>query len=144
MVLINYIIKYNCIFRYYLLIVFFFNLIIFYFFGIKRFYANKKINYENKLLDDNDYDLKYSLMLKKIIKIINNPIIFEYQLKQSQKININSDKFIEHQKYLYYIENNKFIKSQKYYKRLKKMMTPYNKNNDEKIFILTKLLCINF
>ena len=131
----NYLLKYNWIFRYYLLIIFFLNLVLFYIFGIKL------INNVD-LLSDN-VDLKLYLMLKKIIKIINNPIIFDYQIKQSEKINITSDKYIQYDKLLNHIQNNKSIKLQIYYKKAKKLLPCYY-NHNEKKDILVKLLCINF
>ena len=142
MTIFDYILKYNLIFRFYLIIIFFFNILIFYYFGIKIFFPKEKINID-LLHDKVDYDLKYSSMLKKIINIIKNPIIFEYQLKQSEKININSDKFINYYKYLNNIENDKLIKSLKYYKKINILMKSQF-NNKEKINIITKLLCINF
>jgi hypothetical protein len=140
MIIFDYILKYNLIFRFYFIIIFIFNILIFYYFGIKIFFPKENINL---LQDKIDNDLKYSLMLKKIIDIIKNPIIFEYQLKQSEKININSDKFINYYKYLNNIENDKLINSLKYYKKINILMTQKFKNK-EKINIITKLLCINF
>ena len=137
----NYLLKYNWIFRYYLLIIFFLNLVLFYIFGIKRLFVTKLINNVD-LLSDN-VDLKLYLMLKKIIKIINNPIIFDYQIKQSEKINITSDKYIQYDKLLNHIQNNKSIKLQIYYKKAKKLLPCYY-NHNEKKDILVKLLCINF
>lgn len=131
MIIVNFLLKYNWIFRYYLLIIFFINLIVFYFF------VNKQIN--KKDLMSNNFDLN----LKKIIKIINNPIIFDYQINQSQKIDITSDKYIKYSKYLYDIQNNKLTKSYLYYKKANKKLSYYysdSKKND----ILIKLLCINF
>lgn len=157
MIIFNYLLKYNWIFRYYLLILFFFNLILFYIFAIKRFFNNEQVDntkqidtkqIDTKQIDtkqiDTDLDLKYCLMFKKIINIINNPIIFDYQLEQSQKINIISDKYIQYHKYLLEIHNYKFTKSYIYYKKAKKKLSIYYKSDIEKNNILTKLFCINF
>lgn len=133
---IDYIYKYNFIFRIYMLIIFFFNLLIFYFFSIK-----KNINFS---LENKDLDFKNTLIFKKIFSIINNPIIFEYQLNQIQQINSNSKKFIECKKFINYVKNNDFPKSNKYYKKINKLLSSNYKNNSEKITILTKLICINF
>ena len=146
MTIVDYIFKYNFIFRIYLIFIFFFNLLIFYFFGIRKIHVNQKINNIN-LLSDNK-DLKYSLILKKILSVINNPIIFEYQLNQSNKINVTSNKFIEKYDSVNYIKNNltKLSKSKKYYDKIHKLLSHnYPEYSDnKKIVILTKLLCINF
>ena len=96
---------------------------------------------------DYDIDLNLSKILKKIIKIINNPIILEYQLVQIIKIDIKSKKYIKYHKILDKINNSplKFIKSHKYIKKINNILsknndTDYIKNTD----ILTKLICINF
>jgi len=121
-----------------------FNLIIFYFFGYTFFFKTRKINNNNLPLDTIDYNLKYSIFFKKILKIINNPIIFEYQLKQLEKINSNSNKFIEHTKFLNDIKNNKNLKTKKYYKKIINSLHQITSDENKKINILTKLLCINF
>lgn len=141
MIIIDYLIKYHFIFRIYMFILMLFNLMIFYFFCLKKIYKNDSV------LDNIDYDLKYFILFKKILNIINNPIIFEYQLKHSHKIDSNSDKFIEYYKFLNYVQNKNFTKitkSKKYYRKIIKLLQPHYSNKNEKIIILTKLLCINF
>jgi hypothetical protein len=145
MSIINYIFKYNLIFKIYLVFIFFFNLLIFYFFGIKKYFINQEKNKDINSITEN-FDLEYSLIFKKILKILNNPIIFEYQIKQSNKIDTTSHKFIESYKCVYHIVNNltKFYKSKKYYIKINKLLSYDYPNDHEKIIILTKLICINF
>ena len=154
MIIINYLFRYNWIFRYYLLIIFFFNLVLFYIFAIERFFRNKTEHKKDLFLDNIDSDIKYCFSLEKIIKIIKNPIIFDYQILQIHSIDTNSDKYIQYYEYLLYIQNNKQTKSYVYYKKAKKLLSNYyaktktktktKTNTNEKNIILAKLLCINF
>ena len=91
------ILKYNLYFRYYLLAILGGMLIIGFFFIIKY---NKKLSLSNTmnlfLLDnssityENNLDIKYSNILKKILKIINNPIKFDYQINQINQLKISN------------------------------------------------------
>jgi hypothetical protein len=148
--ILNYFFKFQIFFRYYLLVIFFINLYIFYVFTINQIIKLKKniINVDNNIDNNNNVydDNKYCHMLKKIKKIINNPIIFEYQLIQSDKIDINSNKYIKYHKELNNINKNneQFIKSQEYLNKIKKILSSENKYNISDIDIITKLLYINF
>ena len=84
--------KYNYMFRYYLLTVFIIIFLSGLFFIIKFIDSNKFIK-NLYLLLDNDTDNKnntnnyYCEILKKILIICNNPIKFDYQINQLNKIN---------------------------------------------------------
>lgn len=145
MLIINYLLKYNWIFKYYLCLIFFLNIFIFYFFFIRDFFKSNKVNELDGSVNDDILNLKYSIIFKKIIKIINNPIIFEYQLKQLKKINVKSDKYIQYQLDLNKI--TKFdlnIKSKIYYTKIKDLLSTNTNNNNNIDDILIKLMCINF
>ena len=146
----NYFFKFQIFFRCYLSVIFFINLYIFYIFTINNIMKlkNKSItdgdNNEDDIIGSNDN--KYYQMLKKIKKITNNPIIFEYQLTQTNKIDINTNKYITYHRELNNINkhNDQYIKSHKYLNKIKNILSHKNKNNTSDIDIITKLLYINF
>jgi ADP-dependent phosphofructokinase/glucokinase len=145
-----YFFKYQIFFRYYLILLFFFNLYICYNFIINQQIKLKKNN-KNTICEQNTnykfyMDKKYYQMLKKINKIINNPIIFEYQIIQSLKIDENTNKYIKYHEDLNIINkhNDQYIKSYKYLNKIYKSLSIKNKDNIGNIDILTKLLYINF
>jgi len=148
--ILNYFSKFQIFFRYYLLVIFIINLYIFYIFTIGKIIKLKEKNITDK---DNNIDEpigykdnKYYHMLKKIKKITNNPIIFEYQLTQSNKIDINSNKYVKYYKELNNINKHseQYIKSHNYLNKIKKILSYKNKYNISDIDIITKLLYINF
>lgn len=153
MFILNFFLKYQIFFRCYLAIIFFLNLYIFYTFIINQIIKsiiignNKNIIKKYDMNETTFIDDKYFHMLKKIKKITNNPIIYEYQLTQIHKIDINSNKYIQYHKELNKINkhNEQYIKSHKYF--IKILLTNnfiIQKNKDINIDILAKLLCINF
>lgn len=148
--ILNYFFKFQIFFKYYLSVIFFLNIYIFYIFIINKIIKFKKnitdVNNIDNIDDIISYDNKYCQMFKKIIKILNNPIIFEYQLTQSDKIDINTNKYIKYYKELNKINkyNEKYIKSHKYLDKIKKILSRKNKYNITNIDIITKLLYINF
>lgn len=146
--IINFFLKYNFIFKYYLCFILFFNLMMFYNFTFKILKKNK-IN--NKLNLTNNINL--SSMFKKLTKISNNPIIFEYQLEQINKIDSNSKKFIQYKNNfinIYEEKKNDNIKKEKnfliykYYKKIKNKLINKKYNMKDIDDIIIKLLCINF
>ena len=158
--ILNYFFKFQIFFRYYLSVIFFINLYIFYIFIIDKL-INLKKNINNNGIEDGkninndggirdvDVDVddnKYCQMFKKIKKITNNPIIFEYQITQSDKIDITSNKYIKYSKELDKINKHKYqyIKSHKYLKKIKKILLHKNKFNISDIDIIIKLMYINF
>jgi hypothetical protein len=153
MIIINNLLNYSIYFKYYLSIILFLNLILFLNFVFIKIYKNiafNSFNISEIETETNKYninfDIQYCFKFKKIKKIINNPIIFEYQIKQSNIINKNSNKYIEYKKDLkiIYSKNNKLLNSYLYYKNIKKILliNGYNKKNINNILI--KLFCINF
>lgn len=137
--IINFFLKYNFIFKYYLCIILFFNLMMFYNFTFKILKKNK-IN--NKLNLTNNINL--SSMFKKLTKISNNPIIFEYQLEQINKIDYNSKKFIQYKNNFINIYEEKNFLIYKYYKKIKNKLINKKYNMKDIDDIIIKLLCINF
>ena len=137
--IINFFLKYNYIFKYYLCIILFFNLMMFYNFTFKILKKNK-IN--NKLNLTNNINL--SSMFKKLTKISNNPIIFEYQLEQINKIDYNSKKFIQYKNNFINIYEEKNFLIYKYYKKIKNKLINKKYNMKDIDDIIIKLLCINF
>lgn len=151
MSMLDYFFEYKIFFRYYLTLLFFFNLYVFYNFIINKQIKFKIENNKNTICEQNTnnksfMDKKYYQMLKKINKIINNPIIFEYQITQSLKIDTNTNKYIKYHKDLNIINkhNDQYIKSYKYLNKINKTISIKNKDNIGNIDILTKLLYINF
>ena len=152
MEIIFFILEYNLILKYYLCILLFFNTLILLNFILRI--SNTKILINNNCNDlnslnnsDNNIDLKYCLMFKKLIKITKNPIIFEYQLEHIKNPNKDLYKYNKYKKVISNISdisNKKFTQTKKYYKNLKKILLKkkYNKKNINNILI--KLICINF
>ena len=128
------ILKYNLYFRYYLLAILGGMLIIGFFFIIKY---NKKLSLSNTmnlfLLDnssityENNLDIKYSNILKKILKIINNPIKFDYQINQINQLKIsNLNKYNKIKNDLAIILNKKkHFKSKLFYNQIKLIFKKY-------------------
>lgn len=137
--LLDFLFVYNWIFKMYLILILLFNIYIFIKFALPMLNKNElnKIAYNNDKNND-----EYLLMFKKLIKITNNPIIFEYQLEQSKKIDKVCDKYIKYKKLINDITDNNINCNdlKKYYIKMQKILTKYNKNDDT----LIKLLCINF
>ena len=131
MYLINFFLNNNLIFKYYFILLLLFNIFIFcnLVFRVSNF--NNNIN----------IDVKYNLIFKKLIKISKNPIIFDYQLKQMDKIDYKSNKYIQCKKYINNI-NNKKISIYENYKKIIKILAKKKLSNINDILI--KLLYINF
>lgn len=86
-------------------------------------------------------NMNYNLMFKKLIKISNNPIIFEYQLEQINKINnIRNIQYKNDIQYICNFSNKK--KTYKNYKKIKKILLEKNLTDIDETII--KLLHINF
>jgi hypothetical protein len=150
------ILEYNNIFFYYLIFIMIINILTIYTFTLYRFYYKEKnifLNYlgeylNNKLPNQSDkynsneneiYILLY-YKLKKIYKILLNPIKFRYQVNQFYDIKKNKN-------YKKYKENLKNIKNNTkilflYNKILKIIKNKYSNKNPNKL--LLQLLCINF
>jgi hypothetical protein len=123
----------------------------FYNFVFGKFNTNiKNIDHDINLNHDDNIDLKYHSMFKKLVKISKNPIIFEYQLEQIEKLKHNLNKYNQYNQYkkdfkdICDINNKKFIYSRKYYQYLKKILIKKKYNHKNINNILIKLLCINF
>lgn len=141
MITTSHLLKYNFIFRYYLVVIFFLNLTILYKIFKSKLIKNIQLNKSHNI------NKKYCSIFKKISKIINNPIIFEYQMVQLKKINNNSEKYIKYSSELNKINLlNKNTKLYKYFVKIKKLLSKkyINNNDDEIIDILTKLIYVNF
>lgn len=136
MELIIFFLNYNWVFKYYMVLLLVFNLSIFYNFVYFLNNENKTTNNENKPI----INLKY--MFKKIIKITKNPIIFEYQLKQINKITINSNKYVKYENIIQNVKNMDEKTINKYYKKIKQILSERKLTNINEIII--KLLCVNF
>jgi len=91
-----------------------------------------------------DIDTKYNTIFKKLIKISKNPIIFEYQLEQINKILPNTDKYIKYQRYICNINKSKKknISVYKNYIKITKILLKIKILNVNEIII--KLIWINF
>lgn len=140
---INFFLTYNWIFKCYLLLLLIFNIFMFYnFVFVSSNTIENTTIYTNN--DINDIDTKYNMIFKKLIKISKNPIIFEYQLEQINKILQNTNKYIKCQRDIYNINNteNKNISVYKNYKKIKKILLKRKILNVNEIMI--KLICINF
>lgn len=137
--LLDFLFVYNWIFKMYLILILLFNIYIFIKFALPMLNKNElnKIAYNNDKNND-----EYLLMFKKLIKITNNPIIFEYQLEQSKKIDKVCDKYIKYKKLINDITDNNINCNdlKKYYIKILKILSRCGKNDD----MLIKLLCINF
>ncbi len=133
--------NHNWIFNCYLFIILLFNIFMFYNFAYIIPNANRK---KTNIYYNNDISFKYNLMFKKLIKISKNPIIFEYQLEQINKINPISNKIIQYKNYIQNIYNLKNKKNSTYknYKKIKKTLLEKKLKNIDDIII--KLLYINF
>jgi hypothetical protein len=140
---INFFLTYNWIFKCYLLLLLIFNIFMFYnfIFVSSNTIENTKIYINNDIID---IHTKYNMIFKKLIKISKNPIIFEYQLEQINKILQNTDKYIKCQRDIYNINysENKNISVYKNYKKIKKILLKRKILNVNEIII--KLICINF
>lgn len=146
---INFFLTHNWIFKCYLLLLLIFNVFMFYnfLFVSSNIIKNKKIYANNDIIDIIDIidiDTKYNTIFKKLIKISKNPIIFEYQLEQINKILSNTDKYIKCQMDIYNINNleKKNISVYKNYQKIKKILLRRKLSNIDEIII--KLICINF
>lgn len=124
----------NLIFKYYLSLLLIFNIFMFYNFV----YIIPKTNKTN--ITNNEC----IFMFKKLIKISKNPIIFEYQLEQINKIIPDTTKYIKYQKYIQNMNNldNSNNLTYKYYSKIKQTLIKNKLLNVDEIII--KLLCINF
>lgn len=123
-------IKYNIIFKYYLYVILLLNFFIFYYIIYKLLI--KKINIKT------NSEVKYDY-LRKLLKTLKNPIILEYQLEQTQKINEKTQKYLYFKKLL-----SIKLKNDIHYKFIKKKLFEYNVKNAKIDDIIIKLLYINF
>ena len=149
------ILEYNNIFFYYLIFIMIINILTIYSFILYRFYYKEKniflnylgeyLNYKlpNQLDNSNSNEKKNILLyykLKKIYKILLNPIKFRYQVNQCYDIKKNKN-YKKYKKNLKNIKNNTktlFL----YNKILKIIKNNYSNKNPNKL--LLQLLCINF
>lgn len=138
---INFFLTYNWIFKWYLLLLLIFNIFMFYNFV---FIGSNTITNTKIYNDIINIDTKYNMIFKKLIKISKNPIIFEYQLEQINKILQNTDKYVKCQRDICNITNSKKknISVYKNYKKIKKILLKRKMLNVNEIII--KLICINF
>jgi hypothetical protein len=101
--------------------------------------------YEKFFKDDENNDNINHIFyckLKKIKKIISNPIKFNYQINQLVTIK-NNQKYNEYKNKILNIESN--IRVYKIYKKIiKKLKEKYNISNDKIDKIILHLLYINF
>lgn len=141
--LLDFLFVHNWIFKIYLTLIFFLNIYICVKFALPILNKNNLTNIMHN--EDNNYS-EYLMMFKKLIKITNNPIIFEYQLEQSKKIDEECEKYIKYKKVISNMTNdtinnyNNYNNLKKYYMKIQKILSRYNKNDDT----LIKLLYINF
>lgn len=124
----------NWIFKCYLSFLLIFNIFMFY-------------NFVYIIPETNITNNECIFMFKKLIKISKNPIIFEYQLEQINKIIPDTTKYIKYQKYIQNMNNldnsnNSNNSTYKYYSKIKQTLIKNKLLNVDEIII--KLLCINF
>lgn len=142
------ILEYNCIFRYYLLFLLIFNIFTTYTFFIYRFYNNEKknlLNYQDDYFEDNKnthITHIFYYKLKKINRIISNPVKFNYQINQLVRIK-NNQKYNEYKNNILNIKSNMSI-YKIYTKIIKRLKKKYKMSNNKIDKIILHLLCINF
>lgn len=132
MFIIDIVLKYNLIFKYYLCIILFFNFYIFY-----NIFYNNEIDSNFEFVEKKDNNFNY---LKKLLKILNNPIIAEYQLEQIKKINEDSNKYLKCKKTFL----TKLKKSNSVLKCVKKKIVEYGIEDKKINNTIIKLMCVNF
>ena len=150
--MISNLIKYNYIFKYYLLLILIFNIFMSYTFVTYFFYNKSKFNNlkdtnDNNFDSDNNLELIYYYRLKQIIKLFDNPIKFDYQINQinQNKIYKNNSKYVQYKN-----EFNKILKIKTNTKiniLYKKIILKIKKNDTKNKCgckkILLCLFCIN-